>query len=133
MPADLEFLVRESRNWFALSAKRRIEFEQLYSAINNGAMPLKLVQLVKTRWLAWDRAIQVQVKQWLELKSHFNLQVGSLKPSDKCTIGRKLRDLYYDESNLLYLLFLKPITAEIIKLNSALQAASAEVRILTNY
>jgi len=49
LPADLEFLVRESRNWFANSSLRRVQYMSLYSIINKGDMPLKLVQLAKTR------------------------------------------------------------------------------------
>ncbi|XP_018395230.1 PREDICTED: uncharacterized protein LOC108773793 [Cyphomyrmex costatus] len=127
LPADLEFLVRESRNWFANSPLRRIQYESLYSAINKGDMPLKLVQLVKTRWLAWSKAINVLIEQWLELKTHFNIHIRSLNPSDKCTVGRKLRELYNDETNYLYLLFIKPITNEFNRINLKFQLNSTEV------
>jgi len=76
-------------------------------------MSLKLVQLAKTRWLAWSKAINVLVDQWLELKTHFNIHVHSLNPSDKCTIGRKLRELYNDEANYLYLISQTNLTRSI--------------------
>ncbi|XP_018400832.1 PREDICTED: uncharacterized protein LOC108778209 [Cyphomyrmex costatus] len=82
LPADLEFLVRESRNWFANIPLRRIQYESLYSAINKGDMPLKLVQLVKTRWLAWSKAINVLVEQWLELKTYFNIHLVEHLPTN---------------------------------------------------
>jgi len=128
LPADLEFLVRESRNWFANSPLRRVQYMSLYSIINKGDMPLKLVQLAKTRWLAWSKAINVLVDQWLELKTHFNIHVHSLNPSDKCTIGRKLRELYNDEANYLYLIFIRPIANELNKVNLKFQLNSTEVR-----
>ncbi|KAK3919981.1 Zinc finger protein 862, partial [Frankliniella fusca] len=71
MPAELEFLVRETRNWFARSPLRKLQYRDLYSAINNGKMPPALVQLVKTRWLAWAKAIDVVLAQWVELRQHF--------------------------------------------------------------
>jgi len=130
MPADLEFLVRKSRNWLANSPLKRIVYDSSYAAINRGDMPKRLVQLVKTRWLAWAPAIDVLVFQWLELKTHFNMHAGSLRPSDKCTIGRKLNELFNDDSTLLLLLFLKSITMEIAGVNKAFQANSAEVSII---
>ncbi|KAK3910030.1 SCAN domain-containing protein 3 [Frankliniella fusca] len=52
MTADLEFLVRETRNWFFRSSVKSQDYAALYAAINNGNMPNKLVQLSTTRWLA---------------------------------------------------------------------------------
>lgn len=48
LPADLEFLVRESQNWFSKSALRRSQYEALYAVINDGDMPKNLVQLSAT-------------------------------------------------------------------------------------
>lgn len=132
LPADLEFLVRESRNFFSKSALRRLQYQALYAAINDGNMPTNLVQLSATRWLAWGKAIDVVVSQWLELKTLFDTHVRSLNPRDKCTISRKLRDLFQDECNLLYLLFLKPITTELCKANLKFQQNSTEEKHFTN-
>jgi len=131
LPADLEFMVRESRNWFNISPLQHQNFECLCATINDGAMPRRLVQLSKTRWLAWSKAIDVIIDQYLELKTHFDIQVRSLNSSDKCTTGRKLRDLYFDEENYLYLLFLRPVTNKLNKMNLKFQQNSTEV--LTNY
>ena len=90
-------------------------------------MPLKLVQLSETRWLAWSKAVDNIVAQWQHLKSHFDLHVKSLRPSDKCVIGRKLHEYYQDDSNLLHLLFLKPIAAHMARVNANFQAENAEV------
>ncbi|KAE8740759.1 hypothetical protein FOCC_FOCC013727 [Frankliniella occidentalis] len=126
MPADLEFLVRETRNWFARSPLKRLQYRDLFAAINDGAMPANLVQLSATRWLAWSRAIDVVLAQWLELKTHFGIQAASLKPTDKCTIGRKLCELFKAEENRLYLFFLQPLTKALNQLNLKFQAADAE-------
>jgi len=90
-------------------------------------MPKNLVQLVKTRWLAWARAIDVILTQWLELKSHFENQVKSLAPGDKSAVGRKLYELFQGQQNRLLLYFLRPITKELNKLNLMFQATNAEV------
>lgn len=80
-----------------------------------------------TRWLAWGRAIEVILAQWLELKTHFGSLAASLKPADKCTVGRKLNDLFKAEENYLFLCFLKPITKDLNALNMKFQANDAEV------
>ena len=113
MPADLEFVVRETRNWFAHSPLKRLQYRDLFAAINDGGMPQNLVQLVRTRWLAWANAIDVILKQWLELQTHFSNHVASLKPSDKSTIGRKLYECLKNETHYLLLLFLRHITKEL--------------------
>lgn len=89
-------------------------------------MPKKLVKLAATRWLAWGKAIDVLLQQHLELKTHFQAHVGSMKPSDKCTVARKLNECYRNEQFHLMLLFLKPITAEVNKLNLKFQATNGE-------
>lgn len=126
MPADLEFLVRETRNWFAKSPLKKQQYKDLFAAINDGDMPAALVQLVRTRWLAWARAIEVVVKQWLELKTHFQNHCLANSPDEKSAIGRKLRDCYSD-ANYLLLLFLLPITTRVNAVNSLFQATNAEV------
>ena len=88
---------------------------------------MNLVQLVKIRWLAWSKAIDVILGQWVELKTHFANHIRTAPASEKSTIGRKVNDCFQNESNRLLLLFLKPITAELNKLNLDFQANNAEV------
>ncbi|KAK3921612.1 Transport inhibitor response 1-like protein [Frankliniella fusca] len=129
MPADVEFMIRESRNWFARSPLKKLQYQDLNKAINNGKMPQNLVQLVKTRWLAWARAIEVILQQWVELKQHFTnncLQFEAAEPSEKCVLARKLRDCF-SEQNYLLLLFLYPITAELNRINLKFHSSDAEV------
>ena len=95
---------------------------------DSGDMPLKLVQLSKTRWLAWARAIKVILDQWLELKTYFGTIATATAADDKSTIGRKLNECYSNETNHLMLLFPKPITEEINDLNLKFQATEAEVK-----
>ncbi|KAK3909738.1 Zinc finger protein 862 [Frankliniella fusca] len=127
MPADVEFLVRETRNWFSRSPLKRLQYKDLYAAINGGAMPRALVQLVRTRWLAWAKAISVVTDQWLELKQHFVNHNASMSPSEKCAIGRKLYECFQQDAILFYLKFLGPITKELNALNLRFQATDGEV------
>ncbi|CAI6357227.1 unnamed protein product [Macrosiphum euphorbiae] len=52
LPSTLEFLIRESRNWFSHSSLRQITYQSLFAALYDGKKPPKLVQLSTTRWLA---------------------------------------------------------------------------------
>lgn len=130
MPAELEFMVRETRNWFARSPLRRLQYQDLYQAINRGDQPAALVQLSSTRWLAWGKAIVVVLDQWVPLKAHYQQAVlaAGADPKEKCVIGRRLRDCYDTEAYKLLLLFLQPITQEVNKVNMRFQADDAEVR-----
>lgn len=121
LPSNLEFLLRETRNWFANSLLRQLQ----YSEINNGKQPPKLIQLSATRWLAWSDAVSVNVRQWNELKEFFQLVAKS--STDKCYIARTLAEMYADDSNLLYLLFLDGILKEITNINLAFQETNADI------
>ncbi|KAK3907552.1 Zinc finger MYM-type protein 1 [Frankliniella fusca] len=91
LPDDLEYLVRETRNWFASSPLWRQNYEDLFKAMNDGEMPRKLVQLSGTRWLAWSRALAVITAQWDELKAHFNQYISTLS-AHKCERRRRPND-----------------------------------------
>ncbi|KAK3921139.1 LOW QUALITY PROTEIN: Zinc finger protein 862, partial [Frankliniella fusca] len=125
LPADLEFLVRETRNWFAKSPLKRLQYKDLFAAINDGAMPQALVQLVRTRWLAWGKAVGVILSQWLELKTHFQVLSNQNDPNEKCFVGRRLSECF-SEPNYLFLLFVHPIATEVNRINLAFQAREAE-------
>ncbi|KAK3926239.1 Pathogenesis-related protein 1 [Frankliniella fusca] len=109
-----------------------LQYRDLFGAINNGALPANLVQLSATRWLAWSRAIDVVLAQWLELRTHFGIIAGSLKARDKCTVGRKPCELFKTDDHKLYLLFLQPITKALNQLNLKFQATDAEVPVLVS-
>ncbi|KAK3917741.1 Argininosuccinate lyase [Frankliniella fusca] len=67
------------------------------------------------------------------LKSHFKQLIPTLRVSEKCTKGWKLHALFQDPCNRLYLLFLKPTTAEIARVNVLFQGDNIEVtRVFTD-
>jgi hypothetical protein len=42
IPRKIEFLIRESYDWFSKSSLRQDSYKNLYAAINEGKEPLKL-------------------------------------------------------------------------------------------
>ncbi|KYN18889.1 Zinc finger MYM-type protein 1, partial [Trachymyrmex cornetzi] len=125
LPETLEFLIRETRSWFSNSSMRQSLYRDLYAAINDGSIHKKLTPLCKTRWLVWSMAVKSTLEQWLELKTHFIERANDRK--ENCYMARILRDLYKDDSNMLYLTFLKPVLEQINSVNLFFQSQTAEV------
>lgn len=125
LPSTLEFLLRETRNWFSHSPLRQMTYSALYTRVNAGAKPSKLVQLSNTRWLAWTDAVSVNIKQWDELKEFFGKI--SKKITEKCYTARTLVEMYEDDTNYLYLLILDGILREVAHVNLAFQKTNADV------
>lgn len=73
LPSTLEFLLRESRNWFSQSSLRQITYQSLFESLYDGKKPPRLVQLATTRWLSWYGCVKSILGQWLALKTHFNI------------------------------------------------------------
>lgn len=63
--------------------------------------------------------------QWLELKTHFNIM--AMQKENKCYMARVLWDMFKDDSNHLYLLFLRPILKDVIEVNLSFQKENPEV------
>ncbi|XP_037805541.1 uncharacterized protein LOC119599716 [Lucilia sericata] len=119
MPNEIEYLISESYNWFAKSPSRQNSYQSLYLSLNNGQEPL--VRACDTRWLSIEVAVKRIVDQWFELKAHFN-EVSS---KHQCHKAKHLSELYTDY-NLAYLLFLKPVLAEVQKVNKSFESNSAD-------
>ena len=117
LPRNIEFLVRETYNWFSHSAIRQAKYRELYACINDGLIPLKLVQVSQTRWMSIEGAISRIMQQWIELKAHFEVT----KFSEKCYTTDMLHSVYSDQRNYLYLLFLKSVLGEVQRVNKAFE------------
>lgn len=125
LPSSLEFLVRETRNWFANSPLRRAHYSDLFNLINdNNKAFLNLVQLSTNRWLAWEGAVRRITYQWLELKTHFEIMAAG---KEKCYTARILCSMFKDPANHLYLTFLKSILHEVNEANVLFQSTQQEV------
>lgn len=96
----------------------QIKYTQVYETINCGVRPLQILQVSNTRWLFIEAAVDRTLNQWLELKTHFNMT----RLSEKCYSAEILYNMYCNETNMLYLLFLKPILSEIQVVNKAFQS-----------
>lgn len=107
LPRNIEFLIRETYNWFAHSTKRKIEYQEIYETINCGEAPLQIVKICDTRWLSIEPAVQKILGQWEELTLHF----GTAR--DRCYTADILYAMYKDEANYLYLLFLRSILNDV--------------------
>ncbi|XP_047039292.1 uncharacterized protein LOC124644115 [Helicoverpa zea] len=107
LPRNIEFLIRETYNWFAHSTKRKNEYHEIYETINCGEAPLKILQVCDTRWLSIEPAVQRILAQWKELTLHFGLM------RDRCYTADLLYSIYKDESSYLYLLFLKSVLNDV--------------------
>ncbi|KAI5643242.1 hypothetical protein NE865_04660 [Phthorimaea operculella] len=107
IPKHIEFLIRETYKWFALSAKRQKEYKEIYDLINCGEQPLKILKLSDTRWLSIEPAVARILSQWEELKVHFQLT------KDKCYTSDVLSRMYADEANKLHLLYLKTVLNDV--------------------
>lgn len=54
-----------------MSSKRQHEYKELYSLINCGDEPLKILKVCDTRWLSIEPTVVRILAQWEELKLHF--------------------------------------------------------------
>lgn len=124
LPSSLEYLLRETRNWFAHSPLRLKTYQYLYKSLNSDKKPPKLTQLSATRWLAFHAAVDSNIKQWNALKLHFNNIAAT---GEKCYLARELAGMYNDETHLLYLVFLSPLLKDVTDVNIIFQANNANI------
>lgn len=122
LPRNIEFLIKETYNWFAHSTLRQAQYRNLYKAINDNHNPLKIVKSCDTRWLSIETAVGRILKQWVELKTLFNI----VRQKDKCYSAEILFEMYNDNNNLAYLTFLHPILLEIQLVNKSFESNNAD-------
>lgn len=124
LPGHIEYLLRESVSWFSHSSLRQIEYNRLYKIINgDGSIHNKLKKLCATRWLAFYDCVKIILDQWSELKTCF--EMAAVK--EKCTSAKILAEMYKNDSNMLYLIFLKPVLREITTVNLLFQSENADI------
>ena len=74
LPRHIEHQVKETYNWFTNSTMRQKKFQAIYSTINVGEAPLKILKLSDTRWLSIAPCVQRILDQYDELKLHFQVE-----------------------------------------------------------
>ncbi|XP_023941123.2 uncharacterized protein LOC112048021 [Bicyclus anynana] len=122
LPRQLEFLVRESHNWFSYSPKRLEYYRTLYETMNNNNDPKKIQGLSGTRWLARYHAIKTILEQWKELKLLFSIA----KSDDKCFMAEQLYDIMRRHPFKALLIFLQNELKHVIQLNLLFQTNNVE-------
>lgn len=73
IPRNIEFMLKETHNWFSCSSKRQLQYSKLFQAINGGKTPLKIPQLSATRWISIEPVVKKILDQWVELHLHFSI------------------------------------------------------------
>ncbi len=125
LPSNIEYMVRQTYNLFALSAKRQYDYKNIYETINNGGCPLKLISpsLLITRWLVMADCIDRIVDQ----KDALTLQFNIASSSEHCYTARLLKEMNDDKTNLLYMYFLQPVLMEIKTVNKCFQLETRNI------
>lgn len=93
--------------------------------MNHGEKPLKLVKLSATRWLAFSSAVTTVTHQYEALKKMFNAEKFKTG-QEKCAMSRLLADMFNDNMNWVFLVFLEPILKDISVLNLSFQCTDAD-------
>ena len=119
LPRSVEFLGRETYNWFSISPKRREAYKAVYETINCGEKPLLITMVCATHWLSIEPAMTRILDQWDELKLHFSFTMAR----EHCYMADVLHSMYSDPQNLRYLTFLESIISEV---QSAVKAFEGE-------
>lgn len=91
---------------------------KLYHTINEGKNPNNC----NTRWLSIEPAVDRILSQWLELKTHFEI----VRLTEKCYTAELLYEMYSDEANHAYLLFLHPVLDDIQRVNKVFESSNAD-------
>ena len=71
LPAHIDFLVRESYNWFAHSTKRLCDYNELHMKLAD-EVTLMLLQLSATRWMSCNECVRRILNQWNVLQKFFH-------------------------------------------------------------
>ena len=123
LPAHLDFMVRESYNWFSHSPKRLIQYQELHKCLTN-EVPTKLRQLSATRWMSRYECITRIIDQWDALKLCFQMASSN---DEKCYTARELTSMYEDPRNFIMLVFLEGTLKDFSRINKLFELADADV------
>ncbi len=138
LPSNLDYLLRESYNWFAHSSLRQSQYKEIVNLIGvdslqgeedldengNQVSPraLKLLSPGRTRWLVLACCVERILSQYDALAAHFAIAADRERSFD----ARQLSSMYQREDTRLFLHFLHPVLQELKNLNLLLQTNSKE-------
>ncbi|XP_077399768.1 uncharacterized protein LOC144034693 [Vanacampus margaritifer] len=128
IPTQVEYLIRETYNWFSIS-KRRDVYKEVYANINCGQKPLQITKVSSTLWLSIEPVVNRILSHWEELKVHFELT----KASERCYSADVLHAAYMNKSNYAYLTLLKSVLSDVqVAVNSFEGEQTDPVKLLDN-
>ena len=142
LPSNVDYMIRESFNWFSHSAIRLAAYQEIAKLVGfntevgedgddsddptedifGDRSPPRLISPSETRWLDMADCVEKILGQYDALKAHFQIAYCH----EKCFQARTLYDMYKDEHNFLYLLLLHPILKELKRLSKLFQSNSAD-------
>ncbi|XP_072387158.1 uncharacterized protein [Diabrotica undecimpunctata] len=112
---EVDFLLKETYNWFKYSSLRVAKYKEIFDLINLNEKNKfsKLTQLSATRWLSRFKAVEKILSQYLELETFFSINYVT----ERCHTAKILYDTYKNKENKLILQFLLPYLKQIYNLN----------------
>jgi hypothetical protein len=125
LPSSLEFLIRETYNWFSHSSIRQHKYKTLFQALNNKE-PLKIVQVCDVRWLSIFVAIDRILDQYSTLEKHFLIT----RVTEKCYTANQLHEMFADKKNFCYLLFLRKVLLPVYQTNKIFESNNNPFQII---
>ncbi|RXM28392.1 hypothetical protein EOD39_9831 [Acipenser ruthenus] len=122
LPKFLDFIVKETYNWFSQSAGRQITYKKLFAAINDGEEPQKILRACATRWISVEPAVRRILQQWLELKTLFAVA----RENERCYMADQLYRLYCDPQSRAFLIFVKNVLSQVQAVNKTFQGNNVD-------
>jgi hypothetical protein len=141
LPSHIDYMVRESFNWFSHSSQRLSAYREIAKLVgfstvfeeeetteeeseekNQELNPPKLISPSDTRWLVLADCVEKILGQYDALKAHFQI----VYTKEKCFQAKTLNEMFCDEKNFLYLLFLFPTLKELRRLSKLFQSNSVD-------
>ncbi|MGH0117894.1 UNVERIFIED_CONTAM: hypothetical protein FKN15_074361 [Acipenser sinensis] len=122
LPKFLDFIVKETYNWFSQSAGRQITYKKLFAAINDGEEPQKILRACATRWISVEPAVRRILQQWLELKALFAVA----RENERCYMADQLYRLYCDPQSRAFLIFVKNVLSQVQAVNKTFQGNNVD-------
>lgn len=119
---EIDFLLRETYNWFKNSTIRLSKYKEIFDLINTDSKFSKLTKLSGTRWLSRYRAVEKILAQYLELETFFTINANK----ERCHTAQLLSNAYKNKTNKVYLTFLCPILKQIYYLNLYFQSSNVD-------
>ncbi|XP_076028495.1 uncharacterized protein LOC143017594 [Oratosquilla oratoria] len=116
----------QRHTWFSNSPNRINKYTELYKVLKD-RVPKKVPGLASTRWSSRLEAIGVILDQWDSLKLHFEM----CETSERCYTAKQLIQAYNDPHNKLYLLYVRKVLKEVVRVNTLFQGQNVEVAKLT--